>query len=361
VRVRSDRAGGIERARRPVAGRHALGGIVGTLFLLVGLSVGGCGSVSGGLHADTQALLSATVVAPAPADTARDAAVIELAVAPGNPETIVEGSAPAPPEDVVMVTGAPIVGAAGATEGDVELLPMESITDAEMTPYLLALAETMTLAQASREGGPPLEPPLEEYDPWESWNETMFRFNYNLDKYVLKPIAKGYNFFVPDELQRMIDRGFQNISFVPRFVNNLLQAKWAGAGREMARFLINSTIGIGGLWDMARQEWGIEPSKEDFGQTLGVWGVGPGPFLIVPVLPPMTVRDGIGFAVDSAMDPLSYFIPFIWQRLVMKIVNIVNDRSLNLEVFEGVEETTVDLYTAVRNAYLQRRERQIRE
>jgi phospholipid-binding lipoprotein MlaA len=230
-----------------------------------------------------------------------------------------------------------------------------------MTPYLLALADTMSIAQATRETGPPLEPPLEEYDPWESFNETMFTFNYNVDKYVFKPLAKGYNFVMPDELQRMIDRGFNNITFVPRFVNNLLQGKWAGAGRELARFLINSTVGIGGLWDMARQEWGIEPSREDFGQTLGVWGVGPGPFLVLPFMAPMTVRDGIGIGVDGAMDPLSYVIPFIWERLIMKIVSLINDRSLNLEAFEGVEETTVDLYTAVRNAYLQRRARQIRE
>ena len=127
-----------------------------------------------------------------------------------------------------------------------------------------------------------------------------------------------------------------------------------------SRFLINSTVGIGGLWDMAKQEWGIEPSREDFGQTLGVWGVGPGPFLVLPFMAPMTVRDGIGIGVDSAIDPLTYFIPFIWERLVMRVVSLINDRSLNLEVFEGVEETTVDLYTAVRNAYLQRRAQQIR-
>jgi phospholipid-binding lipoprotein MlaA len=357
VRGRSD----AERIRgvigRVVKGGHALAALLGSLFLLVGLSVGGCGSVSGGLHADTQALLATTVGAPEPAEKV----IAEPPVAREITTDPIEGDIQ-PPVDVAAVTGgAMVVGAAGATEDGVEMLPMETLTDAEMTPYLIALAEHMTVAQASGESGPPLEPPLDEYDPWEPFNEAMFKFNYKVDRYVLKPIAKGYNFIVPDEIQRMIDRGFNNISFVPRFVNSLLQGKWAGAGREVARFLINSTIGIGGLWDMAKQEWGIEPSREDFGQTLGVWGIGPGPFLIVPILPPMTVRDGIGLAVDGAMDPLSYFIPFIWQRLVMKVVSIINDRSLNLEVFEGVEDTTVDLYTAVRNAYLQRRARQIRE
>src|SRR4030095_15912742 len=104
---------------------------------------------------------------------------------------------------VVWGTAAPAGGPAGPPGDARGLLPMASITDATMTPYLIALAETMTLAQAKEEGGPPLEPPLEEYDPWESFNEKMFRFNYKVDKYVLKPIAQGYNFIVPDELQRM--------------------------------------------------------------------------------------------------------------------------------------------------------------
>jgi phospholipid-binding lipoprotein MlaA len=326
---------------------RALGTLLGLVFLAGGLTLGGCGSVSGGLHADTQAMLEATVSAPA-----AERADAEPAV-PVAPTPIAADEA-APSADAEP-------SAAAATAAALELLPMEPITDAQMTPYLLALADSMTIAQSNREAGPPLEPPVEEYDPWESFNEKMFTFNYNLDKHVLKPVAKGYNFVVPDELQRMIDRGFINITFVPRFVNNLLQAKWSGAGRELARFLINSTVGIGGLWDMAKQEFGIEPSKEDFGQTLGVWGVGPGPFLVLPFMAPMTVRDGIGLGVDTAMDPLSYYIPFIWERLVMRVVNMVNDRALNLEVFEGVEETTVDLYTAVRNAYLQRRARQIKE
>jgi phospholipid-binding lipoprotein MlaA len=329
--------------------RSEVGTLLGLAFLAGGLALGGCGSVSGGLHADTQAMLAATITAAPGRAAERPNADDAVPVAATS--VAAEEAAPAAEADPPAATA----------DAAVELLPMEPITGAQMSPYLLALADTMTIAQSNREAGPPLEPPVEEYDPWESFNEKMFRFNYNVDKKVLKPIAKGYNFLVPDELQRMIDRGFININFVSRFVNNLLQAKWSGAGRELARFLINSTVGIGGLWDMAKQEWGIEPSKEDFGQTLGVWGVGPGPFLVLPFMAPMTVRDGIGLGVDSAMDPLTYYIPFIWERLVMRVVNLVNDRSLNLEVFEGVEETTVDLYTAVRNAYLQRRARQIRE
>ena len=343
---------------------RARGTVLGVLFLVGGLALGGCGSVSSGLHSDTRALLATTApalaVTPAPAGTIVERAEVAPAADTAPPTAPMVETEPGLAADIDPPAAAlPVTAAAERAE----LLPMEPITDGELTPYLLALVDTMSIAQAQRDrdAGPPLEPPVEEYDPWESFNESMFRFNYNVDKYVLRPIAKGYNFFMPDELQRMIDRGFNNVAFVPRFINNLLQGKWAGAGRELSRFLINSTVGIGGLWDMAKQEWGIEPSREDFGQTLGVWGIGPGPFLVLPFMAPMTVRDGIGIGVDAAMDPLSYVIPFIWERLVMRVVSMINDRSLNLEVFEGVEETTVDLYTAVRNAYLQRRALQIRQ
>ncbi len=196
---------------------------------------------------------------------------------------------------------------------------------------------------------------IEEYDPWESFNEKIFTFNYTFDRYVLKPVAKGYNFIMPDLFQQMIGRGFDNIRVVPKLVNNLLQGNWKGFTVELGRFLINSTLGIGGLFDIARQEFGLEKTKVDFGQTLGKWGIKSGPFLIVPFLPPLTVRDGIGYGVDSAMDPLGYFIPFFPDKLAMRLGDIINDRALNLELFQGFEETTVDLYSAMRNGYLQRR------
>ncbi len=203
---------------------------------------------------------------------------------------------------------------------------------------------------------PPVDPTLEEYDPWEPFNEAMFKFNKSfLDDYVLKPVAKGYNFVVPDMFQQMIDNGFNNIKFVPYFVNNLLQGRFQGAGTELGRFLLNSTFGVGGLFDVAKQEFNLQKTKVDFGQTLGVWGSGPGPYLILPFLPPLTVRDGIGTGVDGVMNPIGWFIPFVWEGLAMKVGDTVNDRALNLDLYQGFEETTVDLYSAVRNGYLQRR------
>ena len=270
---------------------------------------------------------------------------VSLPVA-GPPRTI---------EAALPTDAEPAGSTATSPEGD--RAPDPVAAQAPSTPETPALEEGM--AQARDDVGTDAEP--DEYDPWERWNEPMFNFNRRLDTYVLKPVAKGYNFVVPDEIQIMISNGFDNISFVPRLVNSLLQGKVKGAGRELGRFLINSTAGVGGLFDPAKDVFGILKSREDFGQTLGVWGVGSGPYLIVPFLEPLTVRDGVGKAVDSALDPLSYFLPLIWERLAMKVGDIVNERSLNLDLFQGFEESVIDMYSAVRHAYLQRRLRLIRE
>lgn len=220
---------------------------------------------------------------------------------------------------------------------------------------------------------------LEEYDPWESYNTLVFRLNYNADKYVVKPLASGYNWITPTIVQRGVLNLIQNVRAVPRMLNNLLQGKFRGAGIEVGRLLINSTVGIGGLFDPAGEYFELTTSPEDFGQTLGVYGVGPGPYLLIPLWPaPLTLRDGVGVVVDLALDPFNYLVlPFTtvrsWPQVVtngdvvtianvsIRVGDAVNRRSLNLETFQGIEAATVDLYSAVRNAYLQRRARAIRE
>lgn len=209
----------------------------------------------------------------------------------------------------------------------------------------------VTRAQVSLDDADP-----EDYDPWEGFNEKIFAFNYNLDRYAIRPAAKVYGAIIPEPFQIVIANGFDNLRAIPRVVNSLLQAKWGAAGRETSRFLINSTAGIGGLFDPAKDYWGIEKSEEDFGQTLAVWGIQPGPYLILPLMPPMTVRDGVGRGVDGVINPLTWALPFIWTRLGMQLGDTVNDRALNIELFEGFEEGTLDLYSAVRDAYLRRRE-----
>jgi phospholipid-binding lipoprotein MlaA len=198
-------------------------------------------------------------------------------------------------------------------------------------------------------------------DPFEGFNEKMFWFNREvLDRYLLKPLATGWDFVLPDPVQRGVHNFFDNLEVVRRVVNNSLQLKLTGAATELARFGINSTIGLVGFLDVAKDAFGIEQKDEDTGQTFGVWGMGPGPYLVLPFLPPLTIRDGVGYAFDAAMTPYTYFIPW-WGTVAGTATNTVNERSLNLDRFERVAESTVDLYGAVRNGYLQRRAAAIKQ
>jgi len=200
---------------------------------------------------------------------------------------------------------------------------------------------------------------MEEYDPWEPFNEWTFAFNYRLDRYFLKPVATAWAKVLPEPVRRSLGNGFSNLDAPRRLANNLLQLKGRGAGRELSRFLLNSTVGIAGLFDVGKA-LGIEGSDEDTGQTLGVYGVGPGPYLVLPFLPPLTVRDGIGYGIDGLENPFSYFFPF-YANLGITVANRVNQRAENLEFFQDAEETALDLYSAVRNGYLQRRRAAVAE
>ncbi|MBI4588237.1 MAG: VacJ family lipoprotein [Candidatus Rokubacteria bacterium] len=227
------------------------------------------------------------------------------------------------------------------------------------------------IVQASSEEGSepiPLElsltleadPVIEEYDPWMPFNEGVFAFNRQFDRILLKPVATVWDRVLPDPVQRSLKNALDNLGMPRRVANNLLQGKGAGAVREVGRFLINSTVGVAGLFDVAKSAFGLQPGDEDAGQTLGVWGFRPGPYLILPILPPLTVRDGIGTAIDLALDPLSYVLPFA-ALAGMAGGKGVNERSLTLDLFQSVEEGAVDLYSAVRNGYLQRRQKQMKE
>jgi phospholipid-binding lipoprotein MlaA len=274
---------------------------------------------------------------------------------PATP-TVVLGETEAAGEAVV--TEQPEEASVETDDAPVLLSVADETDTPPVAPTLLDFVTGSALAQQAQDRTDAFD---EEYDPWEPFNEKMFAFNRNVDRWVLKPVARGYMFVMPEPWQVMISNGFDNINVVPRLINSLLQGKWGGAGRELSRFLINSTAGIGGLFDPAKDFWGIQKSREDFGQTLGVWGTGPGPYLVLPFMEPLTVRDGIGKAVDGLMDPLSYLLPFIWDRLGMKIGDIINERALNYDLFQGFEESVIDMYSAVRHGYLQRRLQLIKE
>lgn len=229
------------------------------------------------------------------------------------------------------------------------------------------MAETIVEGSAAKPFQDPFADPFEEkgiekvYDPWEGFNTAMFDFNYNLDRYFLKPAAQGYNWFMPPDMQDSIGNMFDNAGIVPRLMNDMFQGKFKVAGVEFTRFLINSTMGIGGMFDIAKYQFGLEaPNTEDTGQTLAVSGVGSGPYLVIPFLGPMTVRDGFGRLGDAALNPFNWFVPFV-PNVAARGEEIVNTRSRNLEFFEGVEESTLDLYGAVRTAYFEKRSKEIKK
>ena len=200
----------------------------------------------------------------------------------------------------------------------------------------------------------------QDYDPWERFNERMFAFNYTLDRRVVKPAATGWSKVMPESLRKSLQNAVRNLGMPRRFVNNLFQLKVDGALRELAGFVLNSTLGIAGLGDVAGAEGIAPPDEEDTGQTLAVYGVKPGPYLVLPFFPPSTVRDTIGAGVDGLLDPLSLVMPLVGS-VAKRVGTTVNDRSMNLELFEEVEESVLDLYSGTRNLYLQRRERAIRK
>jgi phospholipid-binding lipoprotein MlaA len=199
------------------------------------------------------------------------------------------------------------------------------------------------------------------HDPWEPFNTRTFTLNYNIDRYFLKPTARVYSAVVAPDVQDSLANAFNNLGFASRFLNNVFQGKFDRAGTEMQRFLLNSILGVGGLFDVAKYMFDIEaPPAEDAGQTLATYGMASGPFMVLPLLPPMTVRDAVGIAGDIFMNPVNYFMPFT-PNLVLNATGRVNSRAINLDTFEGLEESTIDLYGAVRSGYLDRRTKAIAE
>ncbi len=188
-------------------------------------------------------------------------------------------------------------------------------------------------------------------DPWEGFNRVMFSFNETVDTYALKPVATGYKAVTPDIVETGVGNFFGNLSDVGSLLNNVLQFKGQAAAEDMIRVLINSTIGLAGLIDVATPI-GLPEHNEDFGQTLGYWGVETGPYLVLPFFGPSNVRDGVGLVADSAVDPVGEVDP-IRTRNQLYALRIIDDRARLLAAENLING---DRYTAIRDAYLQRRE-----
>lgn len=196
-----------------------------------------------------------------------------------------------------------------------------------------------------------------EVDPWEGWNRKVFAFNETLDVYVAKPVAKGYKAVVPKFIRRGVGNFFSNLGEVPTAANDLLQAKPGAAATATGRFLINSTIGVFGLIDVASM-LDIEEHSEDFGQTLAVWGIDSGPYLVLPVFGPSNIRDGISLYPDYLMDPLTYADLSTDEFYGVSALKLIHTRHKLLDseaIIQG------DKYSFIRDAYMQNRVYQIND
>jgi phospholipid-binding lipoprotein MlaA len=190
-------------------------------------------------------------------------------------------------------------------------------------------------------------------DPWERFNRASFKFNDSLDRAILRPVAKGYVKVTPRVVRTGISNALSNLETVTTIVNDALQGKMKQAGRDSARFLMNSTLGLGGLFDPASAA-GLENNDEDFGQTLGKWGVKSGPYLMLPVLGPSTLRDTFARVPDQLTDPVNY-LEDDSTRYIIRAFDILDLRADLLSLDEQLARS-YDRYAFVRNAYLQRRE-----
>lgn len=197
---------------------------------------------------------------------------------------------------------------------------------------------------------------VHEEDPWESWNRKVFGFNDTLDRWALKPVAKGYRAVTPKPVRRSVRNVFRNAGEGRNLVNNLLQAKFHDAGVDVSRFMLNTTFGLFGVFDVATK-MGLQGNNEDFGQTLGKWGVESGPYLVLPLLGPSTLRDA------PAMIPDTYTMvfPYISRHSVRYGVAGVQIVSIRESLLDTEKLMGGDKYSFIRNAYLQNREYRVND
>lgn len=191
----------------------------------------------------------------------------------------------------------------------------------------------------------------ENPDPWEGLNRKIYSFNEFFDKYLLKPVAKAYDWVLPEPVNKGVTNVFGNLSETKNFLNDVLQLKFRDATDDAGRFLVNTTFGVVGLFDVASR-WGIEKNEEDFGQTLAVWGVNSGPYVVLPFLGPSTVRDGVGLIPDYYSVPQAY-IDHTRTKNTVYGVDFVDQRA---DLLKAEELIGGDKYLFIRDVYLQRRE-----
>jgi phospholipid-binding lipoprotein MlaA len=198
-------------------------------------------------------------------------------------------------------------------------------------------------------------------DPLESWNRQVFAMNMNFDHALLKPTAEAYVNVVPEPARTGLHNFLINLDSPVIFANDVLQGEFLLAGETVGRFGLNSTIGVGGLVDVATPA-GIPAHSSDFGQTLGVWGVGPNPYLVLPLLGPSNPRDLTGYVADTVMDPLTYvgIRDYEYWQIGRGAANVIDERAENLETLDELDRSSVDKYASMRSLYRQYRAAHVR-
>jgi phospholipid-binding lipoprotein MlaA len=224
---------------------------------------------------------------------------------------------------------------------------------ARWAPLALLLASGVALAE-----GAPQQPARANPDPLEGMNRATYAFNDFIDRHLARPVARGYRAVLPDFARRGIGNFFANLSYPTVIVNDVLQGKLRHAAGDTTRFVVNSLMGIGGLADPATR-MGLVAHDEDFGQTLGRWGVGPGPYLVLPLLGPSDLRDAPGRYVDHYTNA-AYLIEDARAKYSLLAIDLVDRRASLLAADEALK-AAFDPYALMRNAYLQRREYLVRD
>jgi phospholipid-binding lipoprotein MlaA len=221
------------------------------------------------------------------------------------------------------------------------------------------------MTEVPPQSSPPEEPAAAIADPLEPVNRAFFHFNDKLYFWVLKPVATGYKAVIPEDGRIGVHNFFSNVTTPVRLVNCLLQAKFKAAGNETARFALNTTLGIAGFFDPAKKTFKIDKQEADFGQTLGIWGIGAAFYIDWPILGPSNVRDTVGYVGDLFFDPRTYLAYYF---VIAEIVNTgtwaldkVNDTSLTLGEYENLKKAALDPYIALREAYSQYRQNKIKK
>jgi phospholipid-binding lipoprotein MlaA len=248
-----------------------------------------------------------------------------------------------------VVIGASHVGTAAAGE----VLLHNQVAQAEVVPN--------DLGQADLSQGIMGE---DENDPLEGVNRAVFEFNRVVDGLLIKPAAQIYRGVLPQQAQDSVRSFLRNLRTPAILVNDVLQGDMDRAGTTISRFLVNTTLGIGGLFDVAGDHLGIPFHDDDFGQTLAVWGVGEGPYLVLPILGPSNPRDVVGLASEWYLDPVNLYFTNVrdddWVPWVRAGLTGVDARARSLDALDQLERTSLDYYAAIRSLYRQNRDNQIR-